>query len=173
MFNIYKRQQPTQIIMPPELQAQYDLPIYKIMQSLKAGNTIKVALKIDGGFFVSATNGGGGYVFVNAIAIGPNETFLLIPQGLNRDKVAIRTINGYYLSAVNGGEGLITATGTMIGANEQFLMIGATPDRANFISEKGLLMFALINEPRFLTAYGVATGPNTRLIVIPQAEKLI
>lgn len=173
MYNIYKRHQPSQLIIPPELQEQYDLPIYKIIQSLKAGNTIKVALKIDGGFFVSAANGGGGYVFVNSIIIGPSETFLLIPQGLNRDKVAIRTINGYYLSAVNGGEGLITATGTMIGANEQFLMIGATPDRANFISEKGLLMFALINEPRFLTAYGVATGPRTRLIVIPQAEKLI
>lgn len=119
MYNIYKRQQPSQLIIPPELQEQYDLPIYKIIQSLKAGNTIKVALKIDGGFFVSAAN---------------------------------------------GGEGLITATGTMI---------GATPDRANFISEKGLLMFALVNEPRFLTAYGVATGPRTRLIVIPQAEKLI
>ncbi|HSQ34042.1 MAG TPA: hypothetical protein VLM81_04035 [Peptostreptococcaceae bacterium] len=168
MFNIYKRQQPNPIIMPTELQEQYELPIYKIMKRLKEGNIIKVALKIDGGFFVSAANGGGGYVFVNSIAIGPNETFLLVPQGLNRDKVAIRTVNGNYLSAVNGGEGLITTTGTMIGANEQFLMIGATPDRANFISEKGLLMFALINEPRFLTAYGVATGPRTRLIVIPQ-----
>lgn len=168
MFNIYKRQQLDQIIMPTELQEQYELPIYKIIQTLKAGNIVKVALKIDGGFFVSAANGGGGYVFVNAISIGPNETFLLIPQGLNRDKVAIRTTKGYYLSAVNGGEGLITATGTTIGSKEQFTIVGATPDRANFITEKGLLMFALVNEPRFLTAYGVATGPRTRLIVIPQ-----
>jgi len=120
---MYKRQQ-NQLNIPPELQEQTKFPIFNIVYGLNQGRTQKVALKTLDGFFVSAVNGGGGLVLANSTSIGPNETFLLIPQGLNREKVAIRTSNGYFLRAVDGGGGsFIVGNVVEIGPNETFLLI--------------------------------------------------
>jgi hypothetical protein len=165
-----RRQQQDEVQIPPILQEQYNLPIFDIIRQLRAGRNQRVALKTeDEGFFLSAVNGGGGIVAANSIRIGSNEIFTLIPQGGNREKVAIQTSNGNYLSAIDGGGNRVDATSTIIGINELFTMVPVGPDKANFVTSKGYILLTLPNEPRLLTAYGVAAGPRTRMAVIPQA----
>lgn len=167
MYN--RQEEPNGLPLPTTLEEQLNLPIIKLVLALREGKTQKVAIKTFDGFFISAINGGGGYLIANATGIGTNETFLLIPQGLDRSKIAIRTANGNYVSAVNGGGGIASARSTTIGANEQFTLVAVNPDKANFVTAGGFLLLALTTEPRLLTAYGLATGPRTRLTVIPQA----
>lgn len=168
MYN-RQQQQPNGLPVAPELQEQINLPITQLIIELRQGKTQKVAMKTDDGFFLSSINGGGGFVVANAKEIGPNETFLLVPQGFDRTKVAIRTINGNYISAVDGGGGRVDASSTIVGPNEQFMMVPVNPDKSNFITARGFLLLVLTTEPRFLTAYGIATGTRTRLTIIPQA----
>ena len=166
---MYKRQQQNELNIPPELQEQIKFPIFNIVYGLNQGRTQKVAIKTLDGFFVSAVNGGGGLVLANSTSIGPNETFLLIPQGLNREKVAIRTTNGYFLGAVDGGGGFVDAKSTTIGSYEQFFLIPVNPDKANFISSKRFFLLALSTEPRFIKAYGLGADARTTFVIIPQS----
>lgn len=165
---MYNRQEEV-IIIQPELQEQIDLPIVQLMVTLKQGKTQKIAIKTSEGFFLSAVNGGGGFITGNATQIGPNETFLLIPQGVDRNKVAISTANRNYITAIDGGGGRVDASSTTIGLNEQFIMVPQRPDQANFITSKGFFLLTLTNEPKFLTAFGLALGPRTVFTIIPQA----
>jgi hypothetical protein len=154
--------------VPPALEEQLSLPIASLLSELRAGRTQRVALKTEeGGFFVSAINGGGGIVIANAVKIGANETFSLIPQGPNREKVAIQTSNGNYLKAIDGGGNRVDATSNVIGINEQFTLVPVGPDKANFVTSKSYILLVLPIQPRLLTAYGVAAGPTTRMIIIP------
>jgi hypothetical protein len=171
---MYNRQQnselnPGELPLHPVLEEQLNIPIVQIANELRQGKTIKVAIKTQEGFFLSAVNGGGGYLFANAATIGPNEIFLLIPQGADRERIAIRTAKGNYISAVDGGGGTVNARSTTIGPNEQFVFVTIRPDRASFITTKNFFLLALMDEPKFLTAYGLATGPRTTLIIIPQS----
>lgn len=120
----------------PVLEEQLNIPIVQIANELRQGKTIKVAIKTQGGYFLSAANGGGGYLFANATIVGPNEIFLLIPQGADRERIAIRTANGNYVSAVDGGGGTVNARSATIGSNEQFIFVPIRPDASSFITSK-------------------------------------
>lgn len=167
---MYNRQQQNGAPVPPILEEQATFPISQIIIALREGKTVKVALKTKDGYFLSAVNGGGGSIIANSIEIGPNETFLLIPQGLNRDKVAIRTANKNYISAINGGGDRVDARGTTIGPNELFGIVAIRPDQANFTTQRGFYLLTFDTEPRILTGYGVVQGPRTIYTVIPQAQ---
>jgi len=172
MYNRQQQQQPQpqqdQAPLPNVLEEQYELPIFKIVRELREGRTLKISMRTQEGFYITAVNGGGGVVVANAIKIGGNETFWLIPQGASRDKVAIQTANGNYLSAIDGGGKRVDATSTTIGPNELFKLIPVTPDQANFVTTREFLLLVLTTEPRLLTAYGVATGPRTNIRIVPQ-----
>ena len=170
---MYKRQQygglgSNGLPLHPVLEEQLLLPIVQVADELRQGKTMKVAIKTQEGFFLSAAGGGGGYLFANATQIGPNETFLLIPQGVNNEMVAIRTANRYYVSAVDGGGVTVNARSTTIGPNEQFVFVPVRPDKASFITNRSFFLLALTTPPNVLTAYGLATGPRATFVVIPQ-----
>jgi len=165
---MYNRQEIYELPLNPILQDQLDFPIVQIVQELREGSTKKVALKTEDGYFVTARDGGGGLIFADAISVGENETFLLIPQGLNREDVAIQTANGEYLSALDGG-GKRIVTSPTIGPNEKFALIPINPDKANFITYAGYFVFALTGGSKLLTAYAIASDPpRARFIIIPQ-----
>ena len=167
---MYNRQQQNGAPAPPILEEQVSFPISQLVIALKQGKTVKVALKTKDGYFLSAVNGGGGNIIANAVQVGPNEIFLLIPQGQNRDKVAIRTANRNYISAVNGGGDRVEARSTTIGPNEVFDFIAIRPDQVSFTTERGFYLLAFDTEPRLLTGYGVVQGPRTIYTIIPQAQ---
>lgn len=169
MNNRQQQQQPNEVPLPPVLEEQFSIPIFQIIRELKEGRTQRVSLRTQDGFYISAVNGGGGLVVANAIKIGRNEIFSLIPQGANREKVAIQTSNGYYLSAIDGGGNRVDATATSIGTNELFTLQPVRPDQANFITAKGYFVLVLTTEPRLVTAYGVAVGPRTNIRIVPLA----
>jgi hypothetical protein len=167
MYN--RRQQQNGVPVPPILKEQAELPIAQILIGLREGNPQKVAIKTENGFFLSAVNGGGGNIIANATQIGLNETFLLIPQGIERNRVAIRTINGNYISAIYGGGHRVDARGTIIGPNEQFSLVPIRPDKASFTTYNDYYLLTLDNEPRLLTAYGIVQGPRSIYTIISQA----
>jgi hypothetical protein len=168
MYN--RQQQPNGVPLPPILEEQVSFPISQIVIALREGKTIKVALKTKDGYFLSAVNGGGGSVIADAIQIGPNEIFLLIPQGTNRDKIAIRTANRNYISAINGGGDRVDARSTTLGSNELFNLIAIRPDQASFTTERGFYLLTFDTEPRLLTGYGVVQGPRSIYTIIPQVQ---
>jgi len=164
---MYNRQQlPNGASLPPILQEQMGLPIVKILLGLKEGKTQKVAIKTNDGFFLSATNGGGGFLTTNATNIGPNETFMLIPQGVYRDKIAIQTANRNYMNCIGGG--FVGARSTTIGENEQFYFVPIQPDKSSIVTASGFFLFALTTSPNYLTSYGLSVGPRTTFSIIPQ-----
>jgi hypothetical protein len=154
----------------PVLEEQLKIPIVQIADALRQGKTIKVAIKTVEGFFLSAENGGGGYLYANATTIGPNETFFLIPQGIDREKIVIRTAKENYVRAVDGGGGTVDASSNNIGTNEQFILVPIRPDKFSFITNKNYFLLALTDITKLLTAYGLAEGPRTTFTVIPQIE---
>jgi len=111
---------------------------------------------------------GGGFLIANSATIGPNETFLLIPQGAERNRVAIRTAKGNFISALNGGGGRVDARSTTIGTNELFDFVPIKPDKASFSTIKDYYLLSLETEPRLLTAYGIAQGPRSIYTIVPQ-----
>lgn len=167
---MYNRQNPNELPISPILAEQFELPIVQVLMGLRQGKTQKVALKTEeDGYFLSAVNGGGQYLIANSVQIGPNETFLLIPQGLERNKIAIRTASGNYISAINGGGDRVDVRGTTIGPNEQFDLVPIRPDKVSFITIKDYFLLTLENEPRILTGYGIVQGPRSIYTIIPQA----
>ena len=158
------RQQSNGFSLPSILQEQLDLPISKIIQELKAGKPQKVAIMSDDGLYLSAIGGGGGFLSANSTAIGSNETFLLIPQGLNRDKIAISTVNRNYVNCAGGG--FVGARATTIGTNEQFYYIPVTPDKLSIVTTSGFFFLILTDEPHYLTSYGLSIGPRTTFKII-------
>ena len=166
---MYNRQQPQNgAPVSPVLQEQVGLPIVQLLIRLRQGKIQKIALKTEDGYFLSAVNGGGQYIIANSVTIGPNETFLLIPQGLERNKFAIRTANGNYISAINGGGDRVDARSTTIGPNEQFDLVPIRPDQVSFVTVKDYYLLTLDVEPRILTGYGIVQGPRTIYTIIPQ-----
>jgi hypothetical protein len=164
---MYNRQQkPNGFSLPPILQAQFELPIVKLMLGLKEGKTQKVAIMTENGLYISAINGGGGFLSTNATEIGPNEIFLLIPQGIYREKVAIRTANRNYLNCVGGG--FVGARSSTIGTNEQFSLTPIYPDKVSITTDSGFFFLALTEPPNYLTSYGLTIGPGTIFTIIPQ-----
>jgi hypothetical protein len=167
---MYNRQKTNEFPIPAILAEQFELPIVQVLMGLRQGKTQKVALKTEeDGYFLSAVNGGGQYLIANSVTIGPNETFLLIPQGLERNRVAIRTANGYYVSAINGGGDRVDARSTTIGSNEQFDLVPIRPDKVSFVTVKDYFLLTLDAEPRLLTGYGIVQGPRSIYTIIPQA----
>lgn len=164
MYN--RRQQQNGFSLPPILQEQLNLPISKLIQELRAGKTQKIAMKTEDNLYLSAVGGGGGFLTANATEIGPNETFLLIPQGVNRDKIAIQTANRNYLNCIGGG--LVGARSTTIGTNEQFYFVPVYPDKANIVTTGGFFFLVLTDDPHYLTSYGLTIGPRTIFTIIPQ-----
>lgn len=154
----------------PVLEEQLQIPIVQIAYELRQGKTLKVAIKTQEGFFLSAANGGGGYLYANATTIGPNETFLLIPQGVDREKIVIKTAKGNYVRAVDGDGGTVDAISNTIGPNEQFVLVPIRPDKFSFITNTNYFLLALTDSTKLLTAYGLAEGPRTTFTVIPQIE---
>jgi hypothetical protein len=154
--------------LPPILQEQLDLPISKLIQELRAGKIQKVAIKAEEDLYLSAIGGGGGFLTANATEIGPNETFMLIPQGLTRDKIAIRTANGNYLTCIGGG--LVGARGATLGANEQFYFVPVYPDKASIVTVSGFFFLVLPENPHYLTSYGLTISPRTIFTIITQNE---
>lgn len=165
---MHNRQQPNGFSLPPILQEQLDLLISKLIQELRAGEIQKIAIKTEDDLYLSAIGGGGGFLTANATEIGPNETFMLIPQGSTRDKIAIRTVNGNYLTCVGGG--LVGARGATIGTNEQFYFVPLYPDKANIVTSTGFFFLVLPENPHYLTSYGLTIGPRTTFTIIPQNE---
>jgi len=167
---MYNRQQINGAPVLPILEEQASLPVVRVVIALRQGKTQKVALKTQDGFFLSAVNGGGGLVLADVVEVGPNETFLLVPQGIDRNKIAIRTANGNFISAIDGGGNRVDARSTTIGINEQFNLITIRPDKVSFTTVKDYYLLSLTTEPRLLTAYGIVQEPRTIYTIIPQAQ---
>lgn len=155
-----------ELLINPIIEEQIHLPIIQLVLQLREGRTQKVAMRSQEGFYVSAVGGEGGAVVANSTTIGPNEIFILVPQGVYRDRIAIQTANGYYLSAINGG-GKRVVTTTTIGRNEQFIMVPVNPNQAIFVTNIGFFLIPLITEPRFLTAYSIAADMRNIFTIIP------
>lgn len=163
---IYNRQQQNGFSLPPILQEQLNLPISKLMQELKAGKPQRVAIMSADGLYLSAIGGGGGFLSANSTEIGPNEIFLLIPQGINRDKIAIQTANRNYVNCAGGG--FVGSSSTTIGSTEQFYYIPVTPDKLNIVTATAFFFLVLTDVPHYLTSYGMTIGPRTTFTIIPQ-----
>jgi hypothetical protein len=80
------------------------------------------------GYYVTATNGGGGTLLANATTGGPFESFTLIDQNggtlVSGDKISLLAWNGqYYLKPATAGNHQLQATSTQMTAAEQFTII--------------------------------------------------
>jgi hypothetical protein len=153
-----------ELLQNPIIQEQVYLPIIQLVIALRRGRTQKVAIRTQDKFYISALDDGN--VVASTTSIGPNETFILVPQGVYRDRVAIQTSKGYYLSAMDGG-GKRIVTSTTIGPNEQFIMVPINPNQAIFVTNIGFFLIPLITEPRFVTAYAIAADMRNIFTIIP------
>lgn len=90
------------------------------------GAQVNLRMYRDSGYYVSATNGGGGDVTVQGQAAGQFETFTIILEaGVEKlqqgDNFGLRASSGQFLTANGGGGGSITATGETMGNLETFM----------------------------------------------------
>jgi hypothetical protein len=99
-------------------------PLYYYYQSLMTQTAIPVALRTYSGAYVSAADGGGGVVYVNAPQVGGWESLTIIDRNGNflnsGDQINILTHDGHYLMAQNNGGGTVDATSTHPEAWETF-----------------------------------------------------
>jgi hypothetical protein len=99
-------------------------PVYDYYQSIMTESAIPAALRTFSGAYVSAADGGGGVVYVNAPQVGSWESLTIIDRNggaLNSgDQINILTHDGHYLMAQNNGGDAVDATSTHAQAWETF-----------------------------------------------------
>ncbi len=76
------------------------------------------AFQAASGQWVVAEGGGGGAVYANRSAVGPWESFRVVPQGGGR--IALQAPNGQYVVAESGGGRELLANRSVVGAWERF-----------------------------------------------------
>ena len=110
---MYNRQEPEQAPVPPVLEEQLHIPIYQIISELKQGRTIRVAMRTQDGYFISAVNGGGKRVDATSTVIGTNELFSILP--VRPDQVDLITAKGYFVLVLATEPRYVTAYGVAAG----------------------------------------------------------
>lgn len=126
----------------------------------------KVALRASSGHYVVAEGGGGGGLAVNRTAIGPWETFALVPLG--GDAVALQSVNGSYVSAALGGGGPVWADRSWRQGWETFTRVAAGDRRIGLRTENGHYVVAEYGGGAWLFADRTKLGAWETFTVVPQ-----
>jgi hypothetical protein len=89
------------------------------------GDSVRIRI---GGYYLSATNGGGSTLMANVTSPGSWETFTIRKTSgsgriLDGHRVAFQAANGMYVYSDNGGGGAVWVSGTAIGGWEPFIFI--------------------------------------------------
>jgi hypothetical protein len=126
----------TGIIRPDGTQT----PLYGMFQNFMSRSMLRAGLSTYYGYYVSADDGGGGAVHVNAPWLRQWEEFTIIDRNggdlMSGDSVNILTHNGHYLMAQDNGGGAVYASSTHDLAWERFTILkqnGTAPIRAGDI----------------------------------------
>ncbi|MBC8069482.1 MAG: DUF3472 domain-containing protein [Deltaproteobacteria bacterium] len=126
----------------------------------------KVALRAASGHYVVAEGGGGGAVNANRTAVGPWETFALVPRGGNA--VALQSINGSYVSADAGGGGSVAANRSWQLGWETFTRVATGGGGLALRTQSGHYVVAEYGGNAWVAANRTGIGPWETFTVEPQ-----
>jgi hypothetical protein len=125
----------------------------------------RVALRTWDGHYVVAEGGGGGVVNGNRTAIGPWETFRLLP--LDGGKFALLSSNGSYVTAEGGGGGAVNANREAVVTWEQLTPVATADGRTALATFDGHYVVAISGGGDKVLADRTAIGPWEKFVIVP------